>query len=75
MATSTGQSSTVGGGAAGSYARAYVTSGFSGVTVTVLQEVDRPVLTGGNGGNASTASFGSIVSCPGGNGAATSGTN
>ncbi len=65
-ATSTGQSAATGGGGGGSFSKVWITSSFSGVTVTAP--------SGGAGGSAgnnsgtagSTASFGSIVSCPGG---------
>lgn len=65
-ATSTGQFCTTGGSGAGSYGEALITSGFSGVTVTAP--------AGGAGGAAgstagtagATASFGTLISCPGG---------
>lgn len=72
VATGAGQSATSGGGSGGSYARIFLNSGFSGVTVTVPQGGTAGAI-GSSGGTASTASFGSFASCPGGNGAATSG--
>jgi hypothetical protein len=65
-ATAAGQICVTGGAGAGSYARALITSGFSGVTVTAT--------VGGAGGAAGantgtagpTASFGVLVACPGG---------
>jgi hypothetical protein len=66
-ATSTGQSAAAGGGGAGSYAKVRLTSGFSGVTVT-LPSGGAGATAGNNGGTAgTTASFGSLISCPGGN--------
>ena len=66
-ATSSGQSASGGGGGAGSYAEALVTSSFSGVTVT-SPAGGSGASAGNNAGTAgSTASFGSIISCPGGN--------
>jgi hypothetical protein len=55
-----------GGGGAGAYATKRITSGFSGVTVTVgAAGVGNSGLAGGNGG---ASSFGSLVSANGGSG-------
>jgi hypothetical protein len=64
VATST-QSSMGGGGQSGVYAEAFITSGFSGVTVTVGAGATASAV-GAAGNNGSTSSFGSLVSCPGG---------
>ncbi|MFM0177132.1 hypothetical protein PQR52_01555 [Paraburkholderia aspalathi] len=66
-ATAAGQNAASSGGGSGNYARVYVTSGFSGVTVTI-GAAGAAGTAGGAGGTGGTTSFGSIVSCPGGNG-------
>ncbi|WP_155490621.1 hypothetical protein [Burkholderia multivorans] len=66
-ATAAGQSAAASGGGAGSYAKALITSGFSGVTITAPGGGAAGAAGANNGGAGSTASFGSIVSCPGGN--------
>lgn len=63
-ATTSGQSAAGGGGFSGSYAQALFTSGFSGVTVTVPAAATGVSNAAGNAGG--TASFGSLISCPGG---------
>ena len=66
----TGSSSVAasGAGGAGAYAKAYITSGFSGVSVTVGAGGAAGSSGGGDGGAGGTSSFGSLVSCPGGTG-------
>jgi hypothetical protein len=69
-ATGAGQVAQAQSGSGGSYAKARVTSGFSGVTVTI-----GAAGTGGSAGtnagtSGGTTSFGSIISCPGGVGGA-----
>lgn len=54
------------GGGAGGYARSYLTSGFSGVAVTV--GVGGTGVTGAAGNNGGTTSFGSLLSATGGAG-------
>lgn len=65
-ATGAGNACTSGGSGAGSYGRVYITSGFSGVTVTI--GTGGAAGTAGNnaGGTEGTTSFGTIISCPGG---------
>ncbi|MDR5839328.1 hypothetical protein [Caballeronia sp. LZ034LL] len=68
-AAASSQSATAGGGSAGSYAKVYLTSGFDGVTVTIgAPGAGGPA--GGAGTAGGTTSFGSLITCPGGNGAA-----
>jgi len=68
--TSSGQYSVTGGGSAGSFGQGLITSGFSGVTVTVgAGGVGAAGTTGGNGGQSS---FGAIIVAPGGLGGASS---
>jgi hypothetical protein len=64
--TAAGQSASGSGGGAGSYAEALVTSGFSGVTVTIGAVGTGAAAGVNNGAAGGTTSFGSIVSCPGG---------
>lgn len=59
-------------GAGGTYAKALITTAFSGVTVTIgtagtAGASGAPATNGGTGG---TTSFGTIISCPGGTGGA-----
>ncbi|MCV5317198.1 hypothetical protein OFB82_00580 [Escherichia coli] len=72
----TGSSSVAASGAGGSgaYAKAYITSGFSGVSVTVGAGGAAGTSGGGDGGTGGTSSFGSLVVCPGGNGGLSTGT-
>ena len=72
----TGSSSVAasGAGGAGAYAKAYITSGFSGVSVTVGAAGAAGTSGGGDGGTGGTSSFGSLVVCPGGNGGLSTGT-
>ncbi|RYM55667.1 hypothetical protein [Serratia proteamaculans] len=66
VATGSGQASIGGGGGSGAYSKHRVSSGFSGVPVTVG--------TGGSSGaSGGGSSFGSIVSCKGGAGGPTQG--
>lgn len=69
-ATAAAQSAAAGGGGGGSFARALVTSAFSGVTVTVGAAGSAGAAGANAGGSGGTTSFGSIVSCPGGSGGA-----
>ena len=62
-----------GAGGAGAYAKAYITSGFSGVSVTVGAGGAAGTSGGGDGGTGGTSSFGSLVSCPGGTGGVSTG--
>ena len=62
-----------GAGGAGAYAKAYITSGFSGVSVTVGAGGAAGSSNGGDGGTGGTSSFGSLVSCPGGTGSGSTG--
>ncbi|WP_196094902.1 hypothetical protein [Enterobacter roggenkampii] len=62
-----------GAGGAGAYAKAYITSGFSGVSVTVGAGGAAGTSSGGDGGTGGTSSFGSLVSCPGGTGGGSTG--
>lgn len=62
-----------GGGASGAFARARFTTGFSGVTVTIGAAGTAGTSTPGNGGTGGTSSFGTLISCPGGNGSAAAG--
>lgn len=73
-AAAAGQSGISGGGGGGAYARSRITSGFSGVTVTVGAG-GTAGSAGGNGGNGGTSSFGALVSCPGGGAGLASGTS
>lgn len=57
------------GGNAGAYGKSRITSGFSGVTVTV--GAGGAGVLGATGGNGGTSSFGSHLSAPGGQGALT----
>lgn len=61
--TGAGSGSLGGGGGAGLYSKKLITSGFSGVTVTVGAGGVAGISTGGNGG---TTSFGAIFSATGG---------
>lgn len=58
-------------GGAGSYAESYFTSGFSGLTITL--PAGGIGGTGGIGATASAASFGGLLTCPGGVGGGISG--
>ena len=65
--TGVGQVSLSGGGGGGGYAKARITSGFSGLTVTVgaAGTAGTTVTSGGNGG---ASSLGTLISAGGGNG-------
>ncbi|VWB06910.1 hypothetical protein BLA6863_00140 [Burkholderia lata] len=65
-ATGSGQIFVGSGGTAGAYAESWITSGFSGVTVTV--GAGGAAVSGFNSSNGGTSSFGSLVSAPGGAG-------
>ncbi len=62
-----GQGAAAGGGGAGAQAKARITAGFSGVTVTVA--AGGAGTFGGNGNPGGSSSFGTLVVAPGGNGA------
>jgi hypothetical protein len=62
--TAAGQNGAAAGGSAGAYARSYITTGFSGVTMTVGAAGAGVVAA--SGGNGGTTSFGALVSAPGG---------
>lgn len=67
VAALSGQSAAGGGGGGGAYAKARITAGFSGVTITVGSAgVSGAPGDAGQAGGAS--SFGSLVLCPGGSG-------
>lgn len=70
-ATAAGQGSLGSGGGAGAFGSSRLTSGFSGVTVTV--GAGGTGNSGAAGGNGGTSSFGALVSAPGGNGGAVAG--
>jgi len=63
--TAAGQSAVGGGGSSGSWGESYYTSGFNGVTVTAGGGPAGGA-AGVAGGTGPTASFGSLLSCPGG---------
>lgn len=62
------QSAAGGSGQAGAYAEVYLTSGFSGVSITIGSAGTGAAAGANAGGNGGTTSFGSIISCPGGSG-------
>jgi hypothetical protein len=57
-----------GGGGAGAFARVYIPSAVTGVTVTIGAAGTAGAAGSNNGGNGGTTSFGSLISCPGGGG-------
>lgn len=65
-ATSSSQYAVAGGGASGSYAKSLLTSGFSGVAITVGAGGAGGVAGLNNGSQGGTSSFGALISCPGG---------
>lgn len=67
-ATGAGQSAAGSGGGGGSYARVLITSGFSGAAVTIGAAGTAATAGANPGGAGGTTSFGTFVSCPGGNG-------
>lgn len=68
-ATGAGQYSLSGSGNGGSYGMARFTSGFSGAVLTIGAGGNGGAAGGANaGGNGGTTSFGSLLSCPGGQG-------
>lgn len=67
-ATGAGQVAIAQGGSGGSYAKVRITSGFSGVSVTIGSVGSGGAAGANNGTAGGTTSFGAIVSCPGGNG-------
>jgi len=71
-ATGAGQLAAGSGGNSGSYGKSRLTSGFSGVTVTVGAAGSAGAV-GGAGGTGGTSSFGALISAPGGTGGAASG--
>lgn len=72
-ATGANSVSASGAGGAGAYAKAYIASGFSGVSVTVGSGGAAGASGGGDGGTGGTSSFGSLVVCPGGTGGGSTG--
>ncbi|CAJ0719368.1 hypothetical protein LMG6871_02818 [Ralstonia edaphis] len=70
--TGSGQQSVGAGGAGGSYAESYLTSGFSGAALTIGAGGSAGAV-GGNGGNGGTTSFGALLSASGGGGGQTIG--
>jgi hypothetical protein len=66
--TTAQQGAAAGAGSAGSFARALLTSGFSGVAVTVGAGGATTAAGANNGNSGSASSFGSTVIAPGGNG-------
>jgi hypothetical protein len=54
------------GGGSGAYAKALLTSGFSGVAVTVGAGGAAPAAGSNSGNPGSASSFGNIINCPGG---------
>jgi hypothetical protein len=69
-ATGAGQVAQAQSGSGGSYAKVRVTSGFSGVTVTIGAAGTGGAAGTNAGTSGGTTSFGSIISCPGGVGGA-----
>jgi hypothetical protein len=69
-ATGAGQVAQAQSGSGGSYAKVRVTSGFSGVTVTIGAAGTGGAAGTNAGTSGGTTSFGTIVSCPGGVGGA-----
>lgn len=67
-ATASGTISVTGGGGAGAYARTRITSGFSGVAVTVGAGGVAGAAGAGNGGTGGTTSFGAFLTCNGAGG-------
>jgi hypothetical protein len=65
-ATAAGQYSIASSGGGGSYAKAYLTSGFSGVTLTIGAGGTVAASSGVNGTAGGTTSLGALISCPGG---------
>ncbi|CAD6548579.1 hypothetical protein LMG28727_04855 [Paraburkholderia kirstenboschensis] len=65
-ATGAGQAALAQSGGAGAYAKVLITSGFSGATITMPAGGAAGTAGANAGATASAASFGSIVSCPGG---------
>lgn len=65
-ATPSGQAAAGGPGTGGAYAESLIRSGFSGISIVVGQ--GGAAVVGGNGGNGTGSSFGSLVVCPGGSG-------
>ena len=62
-----GALSGAGGGASGAYGLKTVTSGFSGLAISI--GAAGAGVAGGAGGNGGSTTFGAILTCPGGNGA------
>jgi len=71
-ATGSGQQSVGAGGAGGSYAESYITSAFSGVSMTIGAAGTAGAVAG-SGGNGGTTSFGALLSAAGGGGGQPSG--
>lgn len=66
--TSAGQSAVSVPGGGGSYAKALITSGFSGATVTIGAAGTAGAAGANSGGAGGVTSFGTFISCPGGSG-------
>ena len=69
-ATGAGQAALAQGGGAGSYVKARITSAFNGVTATIGAAGTGGAAGANAGGTGGTASFGALISCPGGTGGA-----
>lgn len=67
-ATGAGQSAAAAGGSAGAYAKALITSGFSGAAVTIGAAGAGGVAGANTGATGGATSFGTFISCPGGPG-------
>jgi hypothetical protein len=67
-ATAAGQSAVSFPGGSGAYAKVWITSGFSGSTVTIGSAGTAGTAGANAGGNGGTTAFGTFVSCPGGSG-------
>lgn len=65
-ATSTGQNAASGGGGAGAFLLARITSGFSGLTITIGAGGTAGAAGSNAGGTGGTTSLGTLFSCPGG---------
>jgi hypothetical protein len=67
-ATAAGQCAAGGGGGAGAYGKSRLTTGFSGVAVTVGLGGAAPAAGANSGNNGGSSSFGSLLVCLGGTG-------
>lgn len=71
IATGVGAQSTGGAGSSGGFALSYLTTGFSGATLTI--GAGGAAVTGANGANGGASSFAALISVPGGLGGQASG--